>query len=223
MSERFERAMRLLAVHEGGFVNHPDDPGGATDRGVTQRTYDAYRKARNLPRGSVAAITDDEVTAIYRAQYWDAVRADDLPPGVGYAVFDGAVNSGPAQAAKWLQRAVGATVDGVVGVETLAATREANPTIVIDSVCDQRLKFMRRLKHYSTFAVGWERRVSEVREQSLIWARAERDAGYTAALHNDHRKPGKSRTAKAQGRRSWLGALAELVEGLLRAIGGRNA
>ncbi|MFW5655297.1 MAG: glycoside hydrolase family 108 protein [Roseicyclus sp.] len=171
MSEAFKRVLPKILVHEGGFVNHPADPGGATNKGVTQRTYNAYRRLQGDALRSVREIADEEVQAIYRAQYWDAVRADELPPGVGYAVFDAAVNSGPARAAQWLQRAVGATVDGVVGVETLAATREASPTAVIDSICDQRLRFMRRLKHYDTFAKGWERRVSEVRQQALTWAR----------------------------------------------------
>lgn len=220
MTERFKRAMRLLAVHEGGYADHPDDPGGATMKGVTQRTYDAWRRARNLPRRPVREIDDDEVTAIYRAQYWDAVRADDLPRGVGYAVFDAAVNSGPAQAARWLQRAVGATVDGVVGVETLAAARKAEPTATIDSICDQRVRFMRRLRHYETFRIGWELRVSEVREQSLIWARAARDGVESQVLRDDYRRPGATRTAQARGKRSWLGALADLLEAI---FGGRNA
>lgn len=226
MTDRFERAMKLLAVHEGGYVNHPDDPGGPTNMGVTKETYDAWRHARGLPAAPVGGISEDEVTAIYRAQYWDAVRADDLPPGVGYAVFDGAVNSGPAQAAKWLQRAVGAEADGVVGVQTLAATRAASPTETVERVCDQRLKFMRRLKHYSTFKNGWKRRVSEVREQALIWANAARDGVESQVLKGDRRKPAvpKDGQAQARGRRSLIGALVEIVEALLRAVtGGRNA
>lgn len=220
--DRFERAMRLLAAHEGHYVNHPEDPGGATNMGVTQDTYDAWRRARGLPKQAVGGISEEEVTAIYRAQYWDAVRADDLPPGVGYAVFDAAVNSGPSQAAKWLQRAVGAEVDGVVGVKTLAATRAASPTETIERVCDQRLRFMRRLKHYKTFATGWKRRVSEVREQALIWARAARDGVGSQVLREDDRRPGATRVAQARGRRSLIGALAEIVEAIMAAWKGER-
>ena len=107
--DRFERAFALLAVHEGGYSNHPDDPGGATNRGVTQRTYDSYRARHGLERRDVRQITDGEVAEIYRGQYWDAIRGDDLPAGVAYCVFDAAVNSGPGRALRWLQAEIGAS------------------------------------------------------------------------------------------------------------------
>src|SRR5690554_3243462 len=112
--ETFEPALALVLAHEGGYVDHPDDPGGATNKGITQRVYDAWRTSRGRHPRSVAAIRDEEVRAIYREQYWDAVRGDDLPAGIDYCTFDAAVNSGPAQAARWLQRAVGAAPDGIV-------------------------------------------------------------------------------------------------------------
>jgi lysozyme family protein len=170
MSHRFERAFALLAVHEGGYVNHPADPGGATNKGVTQRTYNAFRRTRGLPRVSVRLIKDHEVCAIYQRQYWDAVRAEDLPEGLGYCLFDAAVNSGPARAAKWLQALVGADVDGVVGVQTLARVGACDPVRLIDDYCDRRLAFMRSLRHWPTFKNGWTRRVGEVRAQSKRWA-----------------------------------------------------
>lgn len=163
---RFERAMRHLAAHEGGYVNDPRDPGGATNKGVTQRVYDAYR---GREKRSVRKITDEEVYAIYRAQYWDAVNADNLPQGVGYCVFDASVNSGPAQAAKWLQRAAGVADDGIIGQMTIDAVWKASPIQLIDSMCDQRLAFMKRLSHWSAFKNGWTRRVSEVRAQAKEW------------------------------------------------------
>jgi lysozyme family protein len=170
MTDRFPRAFALVAVHEGGYVNHPDDPGGATNRGVTQRTYDAHRDRRGQPRRDVRQITDAEVQAIYRGQYWNAVKADDLPPGVAYCVFDAAVNSGPGRAARWLQEVIGARVDGVVGNETISKARSANASQVINRYCDRRLAFMQSLRHWNTFKNGWTRRVSEVRQQSLKWA-----------------------------------------------------
>jgi len=172
MTERFERAFELLKVHEGGYVNHPRDPGGATNKGVTQSTYDAYRARLAKPQQDVRGITDFEVRTIYKQQYWDTVQADYLPHGLAYCVFDAAVNSGPGQAAKWLQRAVGAGVDGVVGNETITAARRADVRNTINAYCDMRLAFMRRLKHWPTFKNGWSRRVAEVRAQSLNWAGA---------------------------------------------------
>lgn len=171
--ERFERAFDLLRVHEGGYSNHPDDPGGATMKGVTQRTYNNWRRALNQPLQDVREIKDGEVEAIYREQYWETVRASELPPGVAYCVFDAAVNSGPGRAARWLQEVIGAGVDGVVGNETLALAVDRNPIEVIHAYCDKRLAFMKRLKHWSTFKNGWTRRVAEVRAQSINWAQAQ--------------------------------------------------
>ena len=168
--DRFYRAFALLAVHEGGYVNHPDDPGGATNRGVTQRTYDNHRRRHGLPPRDVRSITEEEVAAIYRNQYWDAVRADDLPDGVAYCVFDAAVNSGPGRAVRWLQSIIGAGVDGVVGDETIGMAVAASPRDLIDAYCAARLAFMRRLRHWPTFKNGWTRRVAEVRAQSKAWA-----------------------------------------------------
>lgn len=170
---RFERAMRALSAHEGGYVNHPDDPGGATNKGVTQRTYDAYRRRVFERVRPVREITDAEVFDIYRTQYWTAVRAEELPQGLAYCVFDAAVNSGPARAAKWLQGVAGVDQDGIVGEQTLAAVRGLDVPRAIDRYCDVRLAFMKRLKHWPTFKNGWSRRVAEVRAHSKKWA-----AGY---------------------------------------------
>lgn len=166
---RFERAFALLKVHEGGYVNHPRDPGGATNKGVTQRTYNSYRRRNGQATKSVKHISDAEVATIYRNQYWNAVRGDDLPAGLAYCVFDAAVNSGPGRAVKWLQEQIGAGVDGVVGNETISMAREAATLDVIDGYCDARLAFMKRLKHWPTFKNGWSRRVREVRAQSKAW------------------------------------------------------
>ena len=168
--DRFERAFALLAVHEGGYSNHPDDPGGATNRGVTQRTYDSYRARHGRIRCDVRQITDGEVAEIYRGQYWDAIRGDDLPAGVAYCVFDAAVNSGPGRALRWLQAEIGATVDGVIGNETLGLAARRDPVRLIDGYCARRLTFMKRLKHWPTFKNGWSGRVAEVRAQSTAWA-----------------------------------------------------
>lgn len=167
---RFEECLPLVLVHEGGYVNHPKDPGGATNKGITQRTYDAWCKRQGYPHASVKNITDAEVAAIYKAQYWDKVSADDLPVGVDYAVFDYAVNSGPARSAKFLQRSLGVSDDGIIGAQTLAAAQDADPNRVISEVCDNRLAWLKRLKHWPTFGKGWTRRVEEVKRTSLSMA-----------------------------------------------------
>ncbi|WP_245499285.1 glycosyl hydrolase 108 family protein [Mesorhizobium sp. M1A.F.Ca.ET.072.01.1.1] len=105
-SREQESLARVLA-HEGGYSNHPADPGDATMKGVTQRIYDAYRRSKKLALRSVKSITSQELFEIYDRQYWDTVKGGLLPAGVDYVVFDGAANSGPKQSILWLQRALG--------------------------------------------------------------------------------------------------------------------
>lgn len=158
-TDNFDVALRYVLGHEGGYVNHPKDPGGATNKGVTQAVYDNWRARQGQAKQSVRKITDAEVSAIYRRQYWDVVSADDLPSGVDYAVFDFAVNSGPARAARYLQKCIGAKRDGLVGSETIAKASERDEVDLIDQLCQERLKFVRGLKTYKTFGRGWERRI----------------------------------------------------------------
>ena len=164
MQQNLEIALKWVLAHEGGYVNHPKDPGGATNMGVTQAVYDGYRKRNGLSSRSVRAITPDEVAYIYKRQYWDAVKADDLPAGVDYAVFDYAVNSGPKRAAMDLQRVVGVTRDGVVGQITLAAVSQMDPFDLIERLCNRRMQFLRGLKHWGTFGRGWTARVMGVKD-----------------------------------------------------------
>lgn len=170
MRENISLALRHVLAHEGGFVNHPKDPGGATNMGVTQAVYDAYRDRQGKSRRSVRAITPDEVADIYKRQYWDTVMCDDLPSGLDYAVFDYAVNSGPRRAAQDLQRELGVTVDGIVGQMTLAAVSKVDVFDLIERLCDRRMKFLRGLKHWSTFGKGWSNRVEDVRRFALDMA-----------------------------------------------------
>lgn len=162
MSSNYSTVIPLVLAHEGGYVNHPKDPGGATNKGVTQGTYDSHRRRKGLPKRSVRQITEAEVQEIYRTQYWDKVAGDELPAGVDYAVFDFAVNSGPSRAVKVLQRIVGAAVDGIIGDETISKTcaaAAADEEALIVEYCNRRLAFMKSLRTWSTFGKGWSRRV----------------------------------------------------------------
>lgn len=162
----FPNILAKVLVHEGGYVNHPKDPGGATNKGITQRTYDAWRSKNVLPIQSVRNILTGEVQAIYKQDYWDAVRGDDLPDGVNYAVFDFAVNSGINRASRYLQAVVGANQDGKIGPETIAKTKALPPASVIDALCDRRMTFLKGLSHWPTFGKGWTRRVEAVRKDA---------------------------------------------------------
>ncbi|SER05120.1 Predicted Peptidoglycan domain-containing protein [Faunimonas pinastri] len=158
----FEPSLRVTLAYEGGVSDHRLDPGGLTKAGVTQGTYDAWRKLQKLATRSVTSIADAEIRAIYRDGYWSVIRGDDLPAGIDFAVFDFAVNSGPARAVKGLQKAVGTGADGVVGNLTLAAVQDAarkDEEAVIRAICEDRLAFMQSLGTWRTFGTGWKRRV----------------------------------------------------------------
>src|SRR5690606_36971563 len=160
MDRNFARALPLVLKHEGGFVNLAADPGGATNKGVTLATFRAYVK----PGGTVEdlkRITDEQVATVYYRHYWAAVNAAALPSGIDYAVFDFAVNSGPARAAKYLQAVLGVEQDGRVGPKTIAAAKARDDRDVINRLCDERLAFLKRItsggkRLWDTFGRGWE-------------------------------------------------------------------
>lgn len=172
VANNYEPSLKRTLVYEGGNVDHPDDPGGATRQGVTQAVYDGYRDNLKLPRRHVFQMTDQERNAIYRNQYWNAIKGDRLPLGVDFVVFDGAVNSGPKQSVLWLQRALGTVkVDGLLGEATIAATcAYPNHDELVARICDQRLRFLQALRTWKTFGKGWRRRVMDVCRAGQEWA-----------------------------------------------------
>lgn len=166
MDRNFQRALSLVLKHEGGWADHPKDPGGATMRGVTLGTFRQYVKP-NATKEELRKITDQQIATVYRRHYWDKVAGAELPDGIDYAVFDFAVNSGPDRAAKYLQKVVGAKQDGRIGPATIKATRSILPANIIHSLCDDRLEFLKRLKTWPTFGKGWSNRVRDVRTEAL--------------------------------------------------------
>lgn len=151
----FEKAFEKLLGHEGGFVDHPRDPGGATRYGITQRVARAHGY-----QGEMRELPVAEARRIARIAYWDAVRADEVPDAVRYDLFDAAYHSGPPQAVKWLQRAAGAADDGVIGPKTLLAVRMADPQMLAKRFNGQRLQFLAGLKTWDAFGKGWARRIA---------------------------------------------------------------
>jgi lysozyme family protein len=166
MDRNFPRSLSLVLKSEGLWSDNPADPGGATMKGVTLANFRRYVKA-DATKADLRAITDDQVATVYRRFYWDAVAGAELPDGVDYAVFDVAVNSGPARAAKYLQAVAGVAQDGRIGPATLAAVRAKPSGAIIDSLCDARLGFLKRLPTWSEFGKGWGNRVESVRRASL--------------------------------------------------------
>jgi lysozyme family protein len=168
MQSNFEKCLAKLLVHEGGYVNHPSDPGGMTNLGVTARVWEEW-VGHPVDEKQMRALTPEVVAPLYRKKYWDACRADELVSGVDYCVFDVAVNSGPGRAIKFLQSAVGTTPDGGFGPATMAAVKEAekDPAALVELYCAKRLEFLQSLKTFEVFGKGWSRRVAEVKDESL--------------------------------------------------------
>ena len=168
MNGNFDVCFDLMLAHEGGYIDHPKDPGGRTNHGVTQRVWEEWL-GRPVSEKEMRALTPTMVKPLYKRKYWDACRADDLVAGVDYVVFDVAVNSGPGRAIKFLQSCVNVTVDGGFGPNTLAAVKKAeeDPARLIELYCAKRLEFLQSLKTFETFGKGWSRRVQEVKDKAL--------------------------------------------------------
>ncbi len=154
---------------EARYTHHPSDPGGPTNFGITIHDYRRYVKA-GATAADVRAMGLDEARAIYRSKYWDAMRCDDLPAGLDYAVFDYGVNSGTGRAIKVLQRLLGLADDGRMNEALLKAARNHDAAGLIGRLCDERLAFLKRLKTWPVFGAGWGRRVAEVRAAALVMA-----------------------------------------------------
>lgn len=165
MKENFDESFRKLLLHEGTFSNHPQDKGGVTMYGVTQRVWEEW-VGHPVDEKAMRALTPQKVKPLYKRKYWDAVRGDDLPAGVDYCVFDAAVNSGPGRAIKWLQQALNITQDGSIGPKTIAAVRAAKAADVVRDYASIRVQFLQQLPTWDVFGKGWNRRVAEVKQDA---------------------------------------------------------
>jgi len=159
----FETVVHMVLEHEGGYVNHPSDPGGETKYGISKRAY---------PDVDIAELTEDDAADLYKRDYWDRIKGDDLPVGVACVVMDYAVNSGISRASKALQSVCGiANGDGIIGPASLNAVwttvKNTSEEDVITAVTEQRQGFIRALSIYDTFGKGWERRIEETRAKAM--------------------------------------------------------
>ena len=159
----FSSVVKMILIHEGGYVNHPSDPGGETKYGISKRAY---------PDVDIAELTKDDAADLYKRDYWDRIKGDDLPVGVACVVMDYAVNSGISRASKALQSVCGiANGDGIIGPASLNAVwvtvKNTSEEDVINAVTEQRQEFIRGLSIYETFGKGWERRITETHEKAL--------------------------------------------------------
>src|SRR6187401_1657476 len=162
----YDEALRRVLVHEGGYSNHPSDPGGPTNWGITIHDARAHWK-KEATAADVRNMPVEVAKDIYRSKYWDAMRCDDLPAGLDYAVFDYGVNSGIGRAVKVLQRLLGLVDNGRLSEAVFAAAARHDVAVLIGRLCDERLAFLKRLKTWPVFGAGWGRRVAEVRAAAL--------------------------------------------------------
>jgi len=165
MKSNFAEALQTVLREEGGFSDHPLDPGGMTNLGVTRRVWEEWTGHPVTVR-QMTELTPVKVAPMYRRKYWDKVRGDELPAGIDLVVFDAAVNSGPGRAAKWLQACVGVDVDGDIGPKTLAAVNAFNATQLIDDYGRRRLSFLLDLPTWNTFGKGWTTRIASVKTEA---------------------------------------------------------
>ena len=162
MKDNFDECLKMLLHHEGGYVNHPKDPGGETNLGVTKRVYEKWGGTKDMKD-----LTVEDVAPIYKKEYWDKCRCDELESGVDWAVFDWAVNSGTGRAAKAIQKICGATQDGAIGPKTLALINTQDTNYVVEEFGKIRQQFYESLKTFDTFGKGWTRRNKETTAKAL--------------------------------------------------------
>jgi len=166
MQANLSKCLKIILHHEGGYVNHPKDPGGETNLGVTKRVYDEWGGTKDMKD-----LTQEDVEPIYEKNYWDRTKCDELPSGLDLCVFDFAVNAGTGRAAKYLQKLVGATADGAIGPATMRSVNayldEHGVKYAIEEYNKNRQAYYERLKHFDTFGKGWTRRVTETNETAL--------------------------------------------------------
>lgn len=182
MTDKFDRCYAKTRGYEGGNVDDKRDPGGRTSRGVTQRTYNAWRSRKGLPLRDVFKATEPEVKEIYKVQYFEAVKGSDLPDGVDLIVFDTAINSGDDRAVRILQASLNALrrpgantplliIDGGLGTNTLEAVELCDDyDALIGMYASKRLAFVRGLRTFKTFGKGWTIRINNVRDIAQSWA-----------------------------------------------------
>ena len=165
MIVNFQRCFWWLLAHEGGFVNHPEDPGGATNLGVTKAVYEDWI-GRSVTIDTIKGLTKEDVEPIYKKRYWNRIKGDLMPSGLDWMLFDWAVNSGPSAPVKTLQRNIGVRVDGSIGPKTMDALSRCDTAPTMRDIYESREAFYRRLSAFPTFGKGWLRRNDETYEQA---------------------------------------------------------
>jgi lysozyme family protein len=171
LQKNFEAALKHVLAFEGGYSDHPRDPGGATNLGITIRVLERYR-GRPVTKDEVRTLTKKEARAIYRKFYWEPCRCGQLPTGLDFAVFDCAVNQGVARATRFLQQAARVAVDGQIGSITLGAVQAADREALLAEFISLRMQSYGLLQRlFRIFGLGWSRRLTATHAAALALMR----------------------------------------------------
>ena len=167
----FQKCLDIILHHEGGYVNHPEDPGGETNLGVTKKVYINWCEDKSITAKPMVDLVVEDVAPIYKKNYWDRIKGDELPAGLDLCVFDFGVNAGTGRAAKYLQRMIGTVADGGIGPNTLKALDEYVSLIGLEETIEKyqeaRQEYYESLSTFKTFGKGWTRRVNETTETAI--------------------------------------------------------
>ena len=167
MKNNWNKSFQLLLASEGGFSNHPSDPGGRTNLGVTQAVWENWI-GRLSTEKEMRSLTPAQVEPLYKKKYWDACRCDDLPSGIDYLVLDFAVNAGVGRSAKLLQQCVSVSVDGAIGPITITAVKSKDQKELIEKFSDEKATFYKSLPTFSSFGNGWLNRIAHVKRDAYL-------------------------------------------------------
>lgn len=162
----FNKYVERVLKHEAGYVNHPNDPGGQTNLGITRATLERARRDAVVPsRGTLDAhirtLPRGDAVSIYEHYYWFQPQYSRLKPAIAFQVFDAGVNHGTGNATRWLQRTAGVADDGVIGPITLSAVNAMSVQDVIHGFWYERIKFYTKLSTFATFGRGWMNRMAD--------------------------------------------------------------
>lgn len=148
----FSHALKLILRHEGGYVNDSQDAGGETKYGISKRAY---------PKEDIKALTVERAGQLYKRDYWDKIKGDNLPEPIAVMVFDFAVNAGVRRAVRMMQRLLGVTADGIIGEKTISAAKKCNADDFVTDYASERVNYYMMLKTFKRFGGGWLRRTKE--------------------------------------------------------------
>lgn len=171
MLSNWDKSFDMVIAHEGGFTNDQRDSGnhlpdgrqGCTMWGCTQANWEAY-VGKKVTQDDMRALKKEDVKPLYKRDYWDAVKGDELPSGVDYAAFDFAINAGAKRSRVMLQRALGVADDGVIGAKTMEAIKAADGEQLLEKFSEAKTNFYKSLSNFNVYGAGWLRRVADVKK-----------------------------------------------------------